>query len=80
MQTNARSTRKEVLGFAERVLDFAPSLFQSNRKASSWFVKMLDESSILGYQRTRKCSQGLKIEKIEKGGFRYPSFYAVKIC
>lgn len=45
----SKSLEKEVLGFAERVLNFAPKVFfKAIEKASGWFVKMLDRKFNLG--------------------------------
>lgn len=45
----SKHLEKEVLGFAERVLNFAPKVFfKAIEKASGWFVKMLDRKFNLG--------------------------------
>ena len=45
----SKNLEKEVLGFAERVLNFAPKVFfKAIEKASGWFVKMLDRKFNLG--------------------------------
>lgn len=51
----SKHLEKEVLGFAERVLNFAPKVFfKAIEKASGWFVKMLDRKFNLGLSEEQK--------------------------
>lgn len=51
----SKHLEKEVLGFAERVLNFAPKVFfKAIEKASGWFVKMLDRKFNLRLSEEQK--------------------------
>ena len=63
----SKSLEKEVLGFAERVLDFAPKVFyKAIEKASSWFVKMLDRKFNLGLSEEQENAPQRDTKGIER--------------
>lgn len=63
----SKSLEKEVLGFAERVLDFAPKVFyKAIEKASSWFVKILDRKFNLGLSEEQENAPQRDTKGIER--------------
>lgn len=63
----SKHLEKEVLGFAERVLDFAPKVFyKALEKASSWFLGMLDRKFNLGLSEEQKNAPQRDAKGIER--------------
>lgn len=63
----SKSLEKEVLGFAERVLDFAPKVFyKAIEKASSWFLGMLDRKFNLGLSEEQENAPQRDTKGIER--------------
>lgn len=63
----SKSLEKEVLGFAERVLDFAPKVFyKALEKASSWFLGMLDRKFNLGLSEEQENAPQRDTKGIER--------------
>ena len=63
----SKHLEKEVLGFAERVLNFAPKVFfKAIEKASGWFVKMLDRKFNLGLSEEQENAPQRDTKGIER--------------
>ena len=63
----SKHLEKEVLGFAERVLDFAPKVFyKALEKASSWFLGILDRKFNLGLSEEQENAPQRDTKGIER--------------
>lgn len=63
----SKHLEKEVLGFADRVLNFAPKVFfKAIEKASGWFVKMLDRKFNLGLSEEQENAPQRDTKGIER--------------